>query len=83
MSNIRLADCVKINANYSTIYTAIVDGQSDTSKTAAVNFVDTFHDMRMSPVAVKTIKKAVNVILYLSRLYHYQQKRQSRDRQLF
>lgn len=72
MSNIRLADCVKINANYSTIYTAIVDGQSDTSKTAAVNFVDTFHDMQMSRSAVKSIKKAVNVILYLSRKFHYE-----------
>lgn len=74
----QLAECLKVNANYMTIYTAIVDGHSDTCKTAAVNFVDTFHDMRMSPAAVKTIKKAVNVILYLSRLYHYQQKRREK-----
>ena len=74
----QLAECLKVNANYMTIYTAIVDGHSDTCKTAAVNFVDTFHDMRMSPAAVKTIKKAVNVILYLSRQKHYQESRRAK-----
>ena len=77
MSNIRLADCVKINANYSTIYTAIIDGHSDTCKTASINFADTFHDMQMSRSAVKSIKKAVNVILYLSRQFHYKQAYQN------
>lgn len=67
----RLAECLTINANYSTIYTAIVEGQSETCKTASVNFADHFHDMRMSPAAVKSIRKAVNVILYLSRQAHY------------
>lgn len=67
----QLAECIKMHANYSTIYTAIVEGHSDTCKTSAVNFADTFHDMRMSQNAVKSIKKAVNVILYLSRQAHY------------
>lgn len=67
----QLAECLKINANYACIYNAIVEGHSETCKTASVNFVDNFHDMRMSPSAVKSIKKAVNVILYLSRQAHY------------
>lgn len=74
----QLAECLKINANYACIYSAIVDGHSETCKTASVNFVDNFHDMQMSPAAVKTIKKAVNVILYLSRQRHYQESRRAK-----
>lgn len=73
-----LAEKVKINANYTTIYTQIVDGISETCNTSSINFADNFHDCQMSASAVKTIKKAVNVILYLSRQAHYQAARKKR-----
>lgn len=66
-----LAETLKVNANYSAIYTQIIDGHSDTCQSAQVNFADHFHDCRMSPAAVKAVKKGVNVILYLSRQAHY------------
>lgn len=70
----QLAETLKINANYLTVYNTIVDGKSETCSTSEINFTDTFHDCKMSPAAVKTIKKAVNVILYLARRKHYQEQ---------
>lgn len=70
----QLVETLKVNANYLSIYNTILDGISDTTETAKINFADTFHDCRMSVGAIKTIKKAVNVILYLARRKHYQEK---------
>lgn len=63
----QLVETLKINANYMNIYNTVVDAQIESSKTSEVNFTDTFHDCKMSDAAVKTIKKSVNVIVYLSR----------------
>lgn len=69
-----LVETLKVNANYLTVYNSIIDGKPQ-SRTFDINFTDTFHDCRMSAAAVKTIKKAVNVILYLSRRQHFAQAR--------
>lgn len=70
----QLVETLKVNANYLTVYNTIIDGQSETCNTSEINFTDTFHDCKMSPAAVKTIKKAVNVILYLARRRHYKEQ---------
>lgn len=69
-------ETLKVNANYLTVYNTIIDGKKQT-RTFDTNFVDTFHDCRMSSAAVKTIKKAVNVILYLARRQHFAQCRRN------
>lgn len=70
----QLVETLKVNANYLSIYDTVLDGQPNTSNTAKINFTDTFHDCRMSASAVKQIKSAVNIILYLARRKHYQEK---------
>lgn len=71
-----LVETLKVNANYLTVYNSIIDGKPQ-SRTFDINFTDTFHDCRMSAAAVKTIKKAVNVILYLARRQHFAQSRRT------
>ena len=67
-------ETLKLHANYLTIYNTVIDGK-ETVRTSEVNFADTFHDCRMSASAVKSIKRAVNVILYLARRQHFAQAR--------
>lgn len=65
-------ETIKVNANYISIYDTFIDAQPRVSeRTHTVNFVDNFHDMQMSAGAVKTVKKAVNIILYLARKRHF------------
>lgn len=71
-----LVETVKLHANYISIYNTVIDGKENlSSKTADVNFADTFHDCKMSDGAVKAIKRGVNVILYLARRQHFAQAR--------
>ena len=69
-----LVETIKLHANYLSIYNTVIDGKK-TVKTSTVNFSDTFHDCKMSPSAIKAIKKSVNVILYLSRRQHFAEAR--------
>lgn len=69
-----LVETIKLHANYLSIYNTVIDGK-ETVKTSTVNFSDTFHDCKMSPSAIKAIKKSVNVILYLSRRQHFAEAR--------
>ena len=71
-------ETVAINANYICIYDTLIDGAATPVNLRgghAVNFWDTFHDMQMSPSAVKAIKKCVNTILFLSRKRHDEERR--------
>lgn len=69
-----LVETVKINANYTCIYNTVLDGTPNVkTDTSEFNFFDNFHDCRMSAAAIKTIKKATNVILYLSKKRHFQE----------
>lgn len=69
-----LVETLKLNANYATIYDTVIDGTPNANtQTSGVNFADTFHDLKMSASAIKTIKKATNVILYLSKQRHFQE----------
>lgn len=73
-SKFTYAPTVKINANYICVYDTLIDGAATPVNLRgghAVNFWDNFHDMQMSPAAVKSIKKAVNTILFLSRKRHF------------
>lgn len=65
---------LKVNANYLSLYDTVIDGPQKTVD-GSKNFCDTFHDCKMSAAAVKSIKKAVNVILYLTRQRHYKEAR--------
>lgn len=67
-----------INANYITVYETLLNGAATPVNLRgghAVNFWDSFHDMQMSPSAVKAIKKCVNTILFLSRKRHDDERR--------
>jgi len=69
-----LVETLKINSNYSCIYNTVVDGTPNVNtQTSGINFADTFHDLKMSASAIKTIKKSCNLILYLSRQRHFQE----------
>ena len=69
-----LVNVVKVNPNYISVYETLeaVNGVPPKihSSTFGINFHDNFHDMQMSPAAVKTIKKSVNIILYLAKKRH-------------
>lgn len=72
------APVVKIDSNYLSIYETCLDGVSDTSTaTAETNFFDNFHDCQMSASAMKTVKKSVNLICYLSRKRHFAELRKN------
>lgn len=64
-------DCLKVNANYLSVYESFPSVNVNSVATASLNFKDSFHDLTMSPAAVKTVKKAVNTILYLTRKKHF------------
>lgn len=73
-----IVETLKVNANYLSIYDTFVDAPPRVSEsTHKINFTDNFHDMQMSSGAVKTIKKAVNLILYLSRKRHFAELRRN------
>lgn len=69
-----LVNVVKVNPNYISVYETLeaVNGLPPKiySSTFGINFHDNFHDMQMSKSAVKTIKKSVNIILYLAKKRH-------------
>lgn len=67
-------ETLKVNANYLSLYDTVIDAPQK-NVDGCRNFVDTFHDCNMSAAAVKSIKKAVNVILYLTRQRHYKEAR--------
>lgn len=69
-----VVETISVNANYLSVFDTILDG-TPTVKDNSVNFFDNFHDCKMSSGAVKTIKKAANVICYLSRKKHFAEVR--------
>lgn len=72
----QLVENIKLTSNYCTIYESTIDGTPlATGSTSAINFVDTFHDCKMKVSAIKTIKKAANIIVAISRKKHYSQLR--------
>lgn len=78
IKNVEIVETLKVNANYLSIYDTFVDAPPRVSEsTHKVNFYDNFHDMQMSGGAVKSIKKAVNLILYLSRKRHFAEIRRN------
>lgn len=68
----QFVETVSVNANYISLYDSCIDGKPEVSKTSDVNFFDNFHDCKMSASAIKTIKKAANIICYLSRKRHFE-----------
>ena len=72
-----LIECLKVNANYLSIYNQFANSNRNSIATSDLNFKDNFHDLKMSSEAAKTIKKAVNVILYLTRKKHFAEIRKN------
>ena len=68
---------VKINANTISVFNSVVDAPPTVRESDYINFMDNFHDLEMSAGAVKTLKKSVNTILYLSRKAHYDKYRRA------
>lgn len=59
---------LKISPNTISVYENFLAGPNDNSiATADLNFVDNFHDCKMSQSAVKTIRRATQLICYISR----------------
>lgn len=72
-----LIECLKVNANYLSIYNQFANSNRNSIATSDLNFKDNFHDLKMSSGAAKTIKKAVNVILYLTKKKHFAEIRKN------
>lgn len=68
---------VKINANTISVFNSCIDAPPVVRESDYINFMDNFHDLEMSAGAVKTLKKSVNTILYLSRKAHYNKYRRA------
>lgn len=68
---------VKINANTISVFNSCIDAPPVVRESDYINFMDNFHDLEMSAGAVKTLKKSVNTILYLSRKAHYDKYRRA------
>jgi hypothetical protein len=64
----QVVENVKVTSNYITVYDTVIDGTPQVrGESATVNFTDTFHDCQMRNSAIKSIKKAANIIVAIAK----------------
>lgn len=69
-----------ISPNYISTYETYIDANTNSISTYEYNFLDNHHDCKMSPSAVKTIKKCTQLIGYLSRNQYFNQLKKEKQK---
>lgn len=72
-------ECFNLSSNYITAFEKYLLPNDNSTQTFEFNFVDNYHDCKMSASAIKTIKKATQMICYLSRKEYFKKIREKKQ----